>query len=266
MPSLTIPDPNRLPPLRSLGQYEAVQLFVERARDTKPDFELTEENAEAVAAITRRLDGLPLAIELAAARTRIFSPKALLGRLQSSQQSNLQLLTGGDKDLPSRQQTLRAAIAWSYDLLGECEKDLFMKVGVFAGGCTLEAIEAVCGGHGGHGGPGDEGRDRGHGAGRRRSDDAALSILDVVKSLVGKNLLQQREGDGQEPRFAMLETIHEYAREKLAESAEFEELRKRHALYFLGMAEQVPPSLWTQEATPQLRNLETRAREPAGRA
>jgi predicted ATPase len=145
VPALTIPDPNSLLPLRSIGQYEAVQLFVERARDTKPDFELTEENAEAVAAITRRLDGLPLALELAAARTRIFSPQAMLGRLQSS----LQLLTGGDKDLPSRQQTLRSAIAWSHDLLGQSEKDLFMKVGVFAGGCTLEAIEAIWGDTGG---------------------------------------------------------------------------------------------------------------------
>src|SRR5205085_9569807 len=116
---------------------------VQRARDTKTDFRLTEENAAAVAAITRRLDGLPLALELAAARCRIFSPQAILGRLQSS----LQLLVGGDKDLPSRQQTLRAAIAWSHDLLGAAEKDLFMKVGVFAGGCTLEAIEAICGGH-----------------------------------------------------------------------------------------------------------------------
>jgi predicted ATPase/transcriptional regulator with XRE-family HTH domain len=244
VPPLTMPEPNRRPPLRSLGQYEAVQLFVERARDTNPDFELTEENAEAVAAITRRLDGLPLALELAAARTRIFSPEALLGRLQSS----LELLTGGDKDLPARQQTLRAAIAWSHDLLDASEKDLFRNLGVFAGGCTLEAIEAICGRQRrgiADGGPPAAG-----------SATLARRTLDSVESLVGKSLLQQRRGQGQEPRFALLETIREYAREKLAGSAQLEELRQRHALYFLAMAEQMEPSLWTQEATEGLRNLE----------
>src|SRR5690242_15835838 len=244
VPPLPIPEPNRLPSLPALGQYEAVQLFVARARATNHDFALTEQNAEAVAAITRRLDGLPLALELAAAHTRIFSPQALLGRLQTS----LQLLTGGDKDLPSRQQTLRAAIAWSHDLLDASEKDLFMMLGVFAGGCTLEAIEGICGGQRpgiADGGP--------PGAG---NGTAARSTLDCVESLVGKSLLQQRRGQRQEPRFVLLETIREYAREKLAESAEVEELRRRHALYFLAMAEQVEPSLWTQEATDRLRNLE----------
>jgi predicted ATPase len=124
----------------TLGESEAVALFVERARAVKPDFTITHENAEAVAQICRYLEGIPLAIELAAARLRLFPPQALLGRLSH----RFQLLTGGAHDLPARHQTLRSAIDWSYSLLSEEEKQLFARLSVFRGGCTLEAVEAVC--------------------------------------------------------------------------------------------------------------------------
>ena len=200
-----------------------------RVRDTKPDFGLTAENAAAVVAICRRLDGLPLALELAAARIRIFSPQGLLGRLQHS----LQLLSGSDKDRAARQQTLRAAIAWSHDLLSEPEQALF-QMAIFAGGCTLEAIEAVF----------------------NAPDGVPPAVVERVQSLVGKSLLQQREGLAQEPRFWMLETIREYAREQLAASDESEELRRRHALFLVNLVEQAEPRLWRAETMAEFRELE----------
>ena len=140
VPPLELPDTRVLPPIEQLGQYEAVRLFIERARAVKPDFSVTNENAPAVAEICARLDGLPLAIELAAARIKLLPPKVLLGRLGS----RLKLWTGGALDMPERQRTLRAAIEWSHDLLEEAERVLFRRLSVFAGGRTLEAIEAIC--------------------------------------------------------------------------------------------------------------------------
>jgi predicted ATPase len=160
----------------------------------KPDFELNRENAPAVAEICARLDGLPLAIELAAARVKVLSPSSMLTRLAS----RLQLLTGGARDLPQRQQTLRAAIDWSYDLLNPAEQKLFRRLSVFVGGCTLEGAEAVCDTKG----------------------DLDLDLLDAMASMVDKSLVQQVEQAKGESRFVMLETIREYALEKLEVSGE----------------------------------------------
>ena len=173
---------------------------MERARAVKADFKVTNESAPAVAEICVRLDGLPLAIELAAARIKMLPPKAMLQRLRS----RLKLLTGGARDLPERQRTLRATIEWSYALLDEGEQLLFASLAVFSGGRTLEAIEAICDAEG----------------------DLPVDAFDGVSSLVDKSLLRQEEGPNGEPRFVMLETVHEFAREKLGESAEAEEIKR----------------------------------------
>ena len=217
VPPLGLPDPEQLPSVETLTHYEAVRLFVERARAAKPDFSITNESTPAVAEICHRLDGLPLAIELAAARIKVLSPQKMLGRLSN----RLRLLTGGARDLPERQRTLRSTIEWSNGLLEEGEKVLFARLSVFAGGRTLEAIEAICD---------DEG-------------DLPVDMLDGLASLVDESLLKQEEGVGGEPRFVMLETIHEFAREKLQESAEAEELRRLHAEYFLALAEEAEPAV-----------------------
>jgi predicted ATPase/serine/threonine protein kinase len=217
VPPLALPDPTRLPAPERLTQYEAVRLFLERAQAVKPDFSVSSENAPAVAEICHRLDGLPLAIELAAARIRILSPQALLTRLQSW----LKLLTGGARDLPQRQQSLRGTLEWSYDLLDEVEKVLFRRLAVFLGGGTLEGIEAIC----------------------YTEGELKLDVLDGVTSLVEKNLLRQEESAEGEPRFVMLETIHEYASEKLQESGEAEQIGCRHASFFLALAEEAEPYL-----------------------
>ncbi len=141
VPPLALPDLTQLPSLESLSQYAAVELFIQRAKAVKPDFRITNDTAPAVAEICYRLDGLPLAIELAAARIKLLPPRAMLARLEH----RLEFLTGGARDLPARQQTLRNAIAWSYDLLNENEQKLFRRLSVFVGGCTIEAVEAVAG-------------------------------------------------------------------------------------------------------------------------
>jgi predicted ATPase/class 3 adenylate cyclase len=228
VPPLALPDPKVLPPLVVLTQYEAVRLFVERAKAVKPDFEVTNESAPAVAEICIRLDGLPLAIELAAVRTKLLPPQALLIRLGN----RLKLLKGGARNLPARQQTLRATIDWSYDLLTEEEKTLFGRLSVFSGGHTIEAAEAVC----------DPGGD--------------LDALEVVGSLLEKSLLRQEEGVGGESRFVMLETVHEYARERLEKSGEAEELKRRHAAYFVALAEEAHPELKGQDQLKWLQRLE----------
>jgi predicted ATPase/class 3 adenylate cyclase len=217
VPPLSMPNPRRLPDVRTLSQYEAVRLFVERAQDAKPDFEITSENAPAVAEICVRLDGLPLAIELAAARIRLLTPQAMLSRLSS----RLKVVTGGARNLPERQRTLRGAIEWSHDLLDYDERVLFARLSVFAGGRTLEAIEAICDAEG----------------------DLSMDVLDGVESLVEKSLLRQEEGVGGEPRFVMLETVHEYAREKLEASREAEEIRRLHIEYFLTLSEEAEPEI-----------------------
>jgi predicted ATPase/class 3 adenylate cyclase len=217
VPPLTLPDLERPPPLERLTQYEAVGLFVERARALKPDFKVTNESAPAVAEICVRLDGLPLAIELAAARITMLPPKAMLHRLSS----RLKLLTGGARDLPERQRTLRATIEWSHALLEEGEQLLFGRLAVFSGGRTLEAIDAICDAEG----------------------DLPVEAFEGVSSLLDKSLLRQEEGPNGEPRFVMLETIHEFAREKLGESAEAEQIKRVHAQYFLTLAEEANPEL-----------------------
>src|SRR5829696_2281153 len=215
VPPLTLPDLKRPPPLERLTQYEAVGLFVERARAVKPDFSITNESAPAVAEICVRLDGLPLPIELAAARIKMLPPKAILQRLSS----RLKLLTGGARDLPKRQRTLRATIEWSHALLDEGEQLLFARLAVFSGGRTLEAIEAICDAEG----------------------DLPVDAFEGVSSLLDKSLLRQEEGPNGEPRFVMLETIHEFAREKLGQSGEAEEIKRAHAEYFLTLAEEAYP-------------------------
>jgi len=214
---LALPDPTDPPPVDALTQYSAIDLFLQRARARAPDFEITVANAPAVAAICRRLDGLPLAIELAASRVALLPPQALLARLER----RLSLLIAGAHDLPERQRTLRAAIAWSYDLLDADERALFARLGIFVGGCTIEAAEAVCGTAGG------------------RQD----TVLDRLASLMNKSLLRMDVAGHGEPRFGMLETIREYALERLAESGDEEESRRRHAGYYLALAEAAEPEL-----------------------
>ena len=208
-------------PLRPLPQNSAIELFVQRATSVRPNFVITPDNAPAIAEICARLDGLPLAIELAAARTKVLSPLAMLTRLQS----RLQLLTGGARDLPERQQTLRNAIDWSHELLNEAEQRLFRRLAVFTGGCTLEAAEAVC----------------------NTSRDLGLDPFDGLASLVDKNLLQRAEALDAEQRFAMSETIREYALERLAASREESLVRRAHAAYCLVLAQEGNPELSASE-------------------
>ena len=231
VPSLALPDLKHLPPAENLAQYGAVALFVRRARAAKPSFTMTNENAPAVAEICTRLDGLPLAIELAAARIKLLSPQAMLARLEN----RFKLLTGGAQDLPSRQQTMRGAIAWGYDLLAEDEKGLFRQLSIFVGGCTLEAVEAVCGGEG----------------------DLEIDVLSGVESLLDKSMLRQKEQADGEPRFTMLETIREYGLECLKERGETETLRRRHANFFLALAEGAEPELTGSRQVELLEQLET---------
>ena len=209
---LELPDPDHLPPIETLRQYEAIRFFTERARAANAHFSLTDENALAIAAICARLDGLPLAIELAAARIKLLSPQAMSSRLSNP----LKFLTGGARDLPERQRTLRGAIAWSHALLDEDEQVLFARLSVFSDGCALEAVEAICDPVG----------------------DLFVDVLESLSSLLDKSLLRQEEMVEEEPRFVMLETIREYARERLELSGEAEEIRRLHAEYFLALAEQ----------------------------
>lgn len=215
VPPLGVPDPAHLPDPAALSQYESVALFILRAMAVKPDFAVTNENAPAVAEITTRLDGLPLAIELAAARIRVLSPQAILARLGD----RLGLLAGGARDLPARQQTLRGAIAWSYDLLNEAEQKLLARLSVFSGGATLEEAEAVCGPH------------------------LGVDVFDGLDALVGQSLLRHEEGRLGQVRFFMLETIREYAAERLEESGSTGELHRRHVSVFLALAERAEPYL-----------------------
>jgi predicted ATPase len=208
VPPLATPGAATELPFEAVAGFAAVRLFVARARAVRSDFSLTAENCQAVAQICRMVDGLPLAIELAAARTPLLPPAALLARLER----RLALLRGGPRDLPDRQQTLRATIDWSVALLSEAEQTLFRRLGVFVAGCTLEAVDATC------------------------NPDGVLDVLEGLASLVDKSLVQQIEADG-EPRFGMLETVHEYAREQLVAQGEWVPLRRSHALHYLDRAE-----------------------------
>jgi predicted ATPase/class 3 adenylate cyclase len=209
VPPLAVPDPAHLPSLAQLSQYESVALFIERARSVRPDFEVTNVNAPAVAEICVRLDGLPLAIELAAARIRILTPQAMLARLND----RLGLLAGGSRDLPERQQTLRGAIAWSHDMLDEEDRALFAALSVFVGGASLDLVERVC------------------------ADDLSGDALDALASLVEKSLVRQQEGVGGEPRFEMLETIREFAAEQAIARGRRDDLRSAHAAAYADLAD-----------------------------
>lgn len=220
VPPLRTPVPEELQDLESIGRHSAVALFCDRAQTVKPDFVLTAANAAAVIEICHRLDGLPLAIELAAARIRVLPPGTLVTQLAN----RLRLLTGGAVDTPLRHQTLRGAVEWSYSLLDEPERALFARLAIFAGGCTLEAAEAVCNGVG----------------------EASLDVLDGLSSLADKSLLTVEEHivpDDTHSRFVMLETIREYAVERMASTHEADTLRRTHAGYFLHMVEEDEPKL-----------------------
>jgi predicted ATPase/serine/threonine protein kinase len=212
VPPLDLPDTRVQSTLEALSQCPAVALFLQRAVAAKPDFMLTSENASVISEICARLDGLPLAIELAAARVKVLSPASMLVRLKS----RLQLLTGGSRDLPQRQQTLRAAMDWSFDLLSAAEQRLFRRLSVFAGGCDLEGIEAVCDSKG----------------------DLELDLLEGMASLIDKSLVQKAALASSDSRFVMLQTIHEYAWEKLEASGEEPSIKRAHAAYCLVLAEE----------------------------
>ncbi len=216
VPPLALPTPADGADPAAVARFPAVALFVQRAQAVRPSFALTAGNAADVATICVRLDGLPLAIELAAAHVRLFSPQALRARLGRC----LPELVDGARDLPERQRTLRAALAWSYDLLGADEQALFARLGVFAGGATLEAVAAVC------------------------DPDGTLDALDRVAALINKSLLTRVDDeDTGEPRLSMLETVREYALERLEASGEAEPLRARHAAHYLALAEEAAPHL-----------------------
>jgi predicted ATPase len=234
VPPLALPNSDDYQTADVLLGSEAVTLFVRRAQAVNPAFTLHSENASAVAQICRRLDGLPLAIELAASRSKLLPPTALLARLDS----RLNLLTGGIRDLPSRHQNLRATIDWSYNLLDDAEKVLFARLAVFRGGRSLEAVETIC------------------------NPGLPMDSLDGVESLLNKSLLRQTQDSQGEPRFVMLETIHEYAWEKLEASGEEDVLRQRHADYFAELAERANPQLrlaghdvWRQRLETEQDNL-----------
>jgi len=230
VPPLCVPDPKHLPDLKALAQYEAVALFMQRAQAIKPTFQVTTANAPAVVEICARLDGLPLAIELAAARIKLLSPQALLARLGQ----RLAVLTSGARDAPARQQTLGNTIAWSYDLLDAAEQRLFRRLSVFVGGCTLEAVEVVC----------------------QALGDERGKAFDGVASLIDKSLVLQTEQEDEEPRLVMLETIREYGLEVLTASGEMEITGQAHALYYLRLAEEAEPELAGPQQVVWLERLE----------
>jgi predicted ATPase len=231
VPPLAVPDSQLLADVATLMTYSAVALFVERARAVEPEFRLTQANALAVVTICGRLDGLPLAIELAAARTQLLSPQQLLAQLGR----RLALLTGGARDVPPRQRTLRATFDWTHDLLEGGEPVLFRRLAVFVGGGTLEAIEAVC------------------------NIDSVLpwSVLDGVAALVDKSLVRRLGHAESEPRFGMLETIREYALERLAENREAETICQRHAGHYLALAEAAAAQLAGRQQPQWLARLDS---------
>jgi predicted ATPase/DNA-binding XRE family transcriptional regulator len=229
VPPLTLPAAGHQASPEQLGQYEGIRLFAERARASSSGFMITTENAPAVTELCRQLDGLPLAMELAAARVRLLPPDAMLARLGN----RLALLTDGARDLPDRQRTLRATLDWNYDLLSVAERSLFARLAVFVGGWSLEAAEAVC-----------------------NADDEA-EVLHHMSALVDKSLVKQQADIQHEARFTMLETVREYALERLEESGELERLRRRHAAYFLKMAEEAELALQGPLQAAWLDRLET---------
>jgi predicted ATPase/class 3 adenylate cyclase len=229
VPSLSLPDPTHLPPLERLHEFEAMQLFADRARLSVASFAVTQSNASAVAHVCERLDGIPLAIELAAARVRALPVEQIHERLDDM----FRLLTGGSRTALPRQQTLRALIDWSYDLLSEAERTLLRRLSVFAGGWTLEAAEAVCAGE----------------------VVEAWEVLDLLTSLVDKSLVTYDE-EGRAGRYRLLETVRQYGRERLLEAGEVEAVRSRHLGFFLRTAEETEPKLYGPEQAAWLDRLE----------
>ena len=229
LPPLALPDGTSPLPVHELTQYAAIALFLQRAMAIKPDFDVTTANVQTIAMICRRLDGLPLAIELAAARIKLLPPQALLQRLIHP----LNVLTGGRQNAPERHQTLRNTIAWSYHLLNAVEQQLFRRISVFVGSCSLEAIEALYSSY----------------------PDRTMLVLDGVSSLIDKSLLRQIE-QGDEPRIVMLETIREYALEMLDANGEEHLIRHAHAVYYMTLAEESERELVGPQQATWLERLE----------
>lgn len=228
VPSLPFPDPKHLPSLGEIAAYESVQLFIERVRTFVPSFALTEKNVSSVAQICSRLDGIPLALELAAARVKVMSVEQMAARLGDI----FNLLTSGNRTALPRQQTLRALIEWSYDLLSDSEKSLFRRLAAFSGGWSLEVVESICGVEG-----------------------SGVSVLDDLARLVDKSLVVKEEHDGK-ARFHMLETIRQYAEFKMFASEEVDDVKNRHRDWFMGLAEEAEPKLRTVEQVTWLNQLE----------
>ena len=263
---LALPEEGEHAGAAKLFQYGSVALFVQRARAVKSDFQLTEDNAAAVAEVCRRVDGLPLAIELVAAHIRLLSPQAILARLGHP----LRLLRGGPQDAPARHRSMRDSIELSYRMLDEPQQRLFRCMAVFVGGCSLQVAEAVCNAAGD--------------ISLEMDDPQAIEVLEGAEALVDRSLLKIEEtrrseqGEEDDPRLTMLETVREYALEQLAESGEVEAVKKRHAGYYLAMAERVQPDLnngevqaWMARLGPEHGNLRAalgwllQLDEPAGR-
>jgi predicted ATPase len=229
VPPLSVPGADVGPDPAAVTGFAAVQLFVERARSVRPDFAVTDDNAAAVGEICRRLDGLPLAIELAAARLRLLSPQAILDRLGN----RLDLLASGARDLPERQRTLRGAIGWSYELLDETERALFRRLAVFVGGASFDAIEGIC----------------------RPGEDLGLDLLAGLESLGDKSLVRI-DATSTEPRVGMLETIREFAVEQLATDPSAHDVRCRHGAWFRDLAQRCEPELTGLRAAENVRRIE----------
>lgn len=241
VPSLGLPDIDHLPSMESLSEFEAIKLFIHRATSAVPSFTVTNENAPALAQICHRLDGIPLAIELAAAKIHVLSVEQIARRLDD----RFKLLTGGSRTVLERHQTLRAAVDWSYNLLHPKEQILFRRFSVFMGGWTLEAAESVCG---------DE---------STSSVLGSEDVLDLLEQLIHKSLVIKEEKYG-ESRFHMLETIRQYAREKLVEAGQEGDIRTRHLAYFVKLAGQAEPELhranqlqWLEKLSAEFDNIRT---------
>ncbi|MDQ5827477.1 MAG: AAA family ATPase, partial [Chloroflexota bacterium] len=230
VPSLALPDLRRTPNIEGLSRYESARLFVERTEAVKPTFSLTEQNAPSVVKICYRLDGIPLAIELAAARTKVLSVEQISERLDDC----FRILAAGSRTTIPRQRTLHATMDWSHELLSEQERALFRRLSVFAGGFSLEATESVCAGE----------------------DLEHYGVLELLSHLVDKSLIMVAEQDG-EARYRLLETVRQYGREKLDESGEEAELGRRHAGYFVGLAEKAERELSGPDQARWLTLMET---------
>jgi predicted ATPase len=244
VPQLSLPNPHQLPAPVWLTHYEAIRLFIERAQTVSPSFQITQQNATDVAQICQRLDGIPLAIELAAARVHLLQVAEIAQRLDD----RFRLLTGGSRAVLPRQQTLRASIDWSYDLLSPFERLLLQRLTVFTGGWTLGAAEAVGSfSASGLSAPSFATEKAGSGEG-----DQTFNVLELLGQLVDKSLIQTSQSADGLSRFRMLETIHQYAHEKLVEAGQAQQARDHHLQYYLELAEQME---WQLRGPDQIRIL-----------